>query len=236
METAYRNLGESDCGIATQTLHLREQFVAGAITKEELRDYVFTTGKFRNDYAYGDMLVGLSWRGVQQIAKRADETHRFVPSDTGVVLETIDKVRMSAGTVVYDIGAGIGKPSLLMGLLTEARVVGVEWEPSYCQIATDAARRIGLANVSFIAADALSLDYGDADVFYLYTPFWGRMLEQFVTQKLLPVARKKPITVAFHGPDGNPLLDAQWLVLDERLGPRRYRGQGGVRILRSRFE
>ncbi|HEX5059017.1 MAG TPA: hypothetical protein VFV99_06640, partial [Kofleriaceae bacterium] len=55
--------------------------------------------------------------------------------------------------------------------------VGVEWRPHLVTVANKLARDLAIPNVRFICGDALDVDWGGYDAFYLYNPFaeslWG---------------------------------------------------------------
>jgi hypothetical protein len=127
-----------------------------------------------------------------------------------VILDMLRRVPLGADDVFYDIGAGIGRVVLLVGLLSTAQVKGIEYEPAYCAYAQARAAELRLTRVSFCQGDARQEDYSDGTVFFLYTPFRGAMLHQ-VLGRLHDVAGRRPITIATYGPCTLSIAQAPWL-------------------------
>ncbi|HEY0713520.1 MAG TPA: class I SAM-dependent methyltransferase [Polyangia bacterium] len=72
---------------------------------------------------------------------------------------------------VLDVGAGVGKFCLVGALVTRGVFTGAELRPHLASIASEVARRYGIKRCSFVAGDALALDWGAFDAFYLFNPF-----------------------------------------------------------------
>lgn len=141
----------------------------------------------------------------------AGQSYHYVPSQVSSTLDMIKQVPMSRHTVVYDIGCGRGQPAMLLGWITGAQVIGVEFNKAYCQHARKTVSELGLKNVDIVQADALKLDYSKGDVFHMYAPFVDDMLDRFLFKNLRPVARQKQITIVFHGPNYQQLKRKRWL-------------------------
>jgi SAM-dependent methyltransferase len=195
----------------TNAVELREALIAGDVNPQVLRSAL--EQELPYDRSFFHMLLDIDPRitGVTWMTRRRDDTYPYVPSSVKAVLAAIDFVPIHRDCVVYDVGAGFGMPTLLIGLLTGATVRGIEWESGYCEAGNAAARTFGLEKVDFICTDALQFDYADADVLFMYTPFFGPTLDKFLEQNVLPVARKKPIVIAFHGPNVYQLANKPWL-------------------------
>jgi SAM-dependent methyltransferase len=93
---------------------------------------------------------------------------------------------LPAGSTFVDIGCGKGKVLLLAAQHPFARVVGIEFSPSLCE---QARRNIEIfrrqvrlrAPVEVIEADVTQHVFGgDENVFFLYNPFDGEILEAFL--------------------------------------------------------
>lgn len=127
-----------------------------------------------------------------------------------VILDLLARVPLGADDVFYDIGAGVGRVVMLVGLLTTAQAKGIEYEPSYCAYARERAADLRLTRVDFCQSDARQADYSDGTVFFLYTPFRGAMLQE-VLDRLHDVARLRPITIATYGPCTLSVAEEPWL-------------------------
>jgi hypothetical protein len=130
-----------------------------------------------------------------------------------IVLQLIALAGLSERDVFYDLGAGLGHAPILVHLLCEARAIGVEIEPAYCAAAQTYANSLGLAQVTFVEADARTADYADGTVFFLYTPFTGRMLQD-VLGRLRDEAHDRTIQVAAFGPCVPTVAQQPWLTCE----------------------
>lgn len=138
----------------------------------------------------------------------------YVPSNPVSVIRGLDRVDLTPAKVFYDIGCGGGIPLMLAHYLTGARAIGVERNKDTFAAVNQTVRALENPSISVVNADALKLDYSDADVFYMYTPFYGRPLKRFLEGNIRPVARAKPIAVIFVGPAIGELRSKKWLVED----------------------
>jgi hypothetical protein len=201
-----------------------------SITVAALEQFLFRPA-FAFDRKVIDAVLGVAREGRENelLPKRDENCWYYIPSSTGAVMELINRVTVSRNMVVYDIGSGWGKPAMLLALLTGANVVGVDWEPSYCAKATEAAAKLNIDNARFVCADVRDVDLIDGDVFYLFHPFEGDVLEDFLDTVLMRVALQKPIIVVFEGPGRKRLRSRTWLVEDHSHGRNRwYRHSVGV--------
>lgn len=97
-----------------------------------------------------------------------------------VILALADEVERTSASAFHDIGAGWGRVALLLGLLTGIPARGIERDPALCGYARACAEDLRATNVSFIACDARAADYhgGPDDVYFLYTPLRGGLLQE----------------------------------------------------------
>lgn len=77
--------------------------------------------------------------------------------------ETAALAQFPAGSHILDIGSGIGGPSRHLASEFGLRVTGVDLNPSYCEIASTLAKRVGLGDhVDYREGDATQLPFEDA--------------------------------------------------------------------------
>lgn len=102
----------------------------------------------------------------------------YLPCSVDVLLRAIDEAEVAASDVFVDIGAGVGRAALLVHLLTGARAIGVEIQRALVSVA----RRLAspLPRVSFLEGDAATGPLPVGSVYFLYCPFGGDRLEQFL--------------------------------------------------------
>ena len=200
---------------------LRAQLIAASDTRAtlyRLRETYVGHGEHKLtwedlDADYLDIFIN----GVLGIASPPEETRplepgmiAYHPTPTRVIFALMAQARLSAHDVFYDLGSGLGRVALLAGLLTDAQVKGVEFEPAYCAYAQERAHGLNLSRVTFHNVDARDADYTDGTFFFLYTPFTGRIL-QAVLARLEAEARSRPITIAAYGACSQDVARQPWL-------------------------
>jgi hypothetical protein len=140
----------------------------------------------------------------------AAEMVEFYKTPARVVVELADRVKFGPGDVFVDLGAGLGQVVVLVHLLAGVRTMGVEIEPVYCAFARRCAEKLGLAGVSFVAADARVADLSTGTVFFLFTPFKGEVFSQ-VMERVRAVAASRGIRVIGYGPCTEEMARLDWL-------------------------
>ena len=116
-----------------------------------------------------------------------------------------------------DLGSGLGRVVILYHLLTGRPAYGVEVEPAYVSIARRSAERLGLGQVRFVHADARHADLSGSDLFFMFTPFEGGILDA-VFQRLEDVAQRRTIRLCTYGTVTLAAEREPWL---EIVDPRR---------------
>ena len=133
------------------------------------------------------------------------------------VLDMIDHARIAEDDCFYDLGAGLGQPTILVNLLCGARSVGVEYQPGYCEFARRRAELLGVRGVTFINADARQVNYADGTVFLLFSPFRGAILEH-VLEKLREEPISKSLRICSFGPCSEVLANVTWYCTFGKIG------------------
>jgi len=159
---------------------------------------VFTNGLFPN----------LAFPSETQ--EREPEMVFYQKTPARIIFELVAKAQFTSEDVLYDLGSGLGHVPILVNLLSGAITSGVEVEPAYCAYASACAADLNLPGVSFIQADARTADYSDGTVFFLYTPFEGRMLQE-VLERLRAEAQNRRIRLFTYGPCTLHLAQQDWL-------------------------
>lgn len=200
---------------------LRTQLVAGPAPGPTLRQLCETyVGAVTHAPTWQDLdadYLDIFVNGILDIGWPPEETQHlqsgmigYHPTPARVIFALIEHTPLSATDVFYDLGAGLGRVVLLVGLLTAARVKGVEFEPAYCAYAQQRADSLHLSRVTFLNVDARQADYTDGTVFFLYTPFTGHMLQAVLAQ-LEAVACTHPITLATYGACTRDVAQQGWV-------------------------
>lgn len=127
-----------------------------------------------------------------------------------IVLELVEKSQFTKEDVFFDLGAGLGQVAILVNLLCGVTAKGVEFEPAFCHYASACAEQLDLSNVTFINADAREADYAKGTVFFMYTPFEGKM-QQTVLGILENESRSRKIRIFTYGPCITQVAEQHWL-------------------------
>lgn len=129
----------------------------------------------------------------------------YLPTPVDDLLRIIEAAGIEANDVFVDVGAGPGRACALVHLLTGARAIGLEVQPSLVRAGRALGERLSPA-ISFVEGDAAELveQANEGTVFFLYCPFGGARLDR-VLHGIERVARARPIRVC---------------ALDLRLPPR----------------
>ena len=203
-------------------VNIRSGHCTGAELRRQLAEYAGcnSTEIGQDDIGYDSLDAFLS--GLLLIEGRPGETKErqpemvfYQPTPARIVLELIESASLKKEDVFYDVGSGLGQVSILVNLLSGVRAKGVEFEPAYCDYARRCAKELNLSRVEFINADAREVDYSDGTVFFMYTPFEGRLLQE-VLEKLKSESRKRKIGVCTYGPCTPQVSRQSWL---ERVDP-----------------
>jgi SAM-dependent methyltransferase len=155
-----------------------------------------------------ERLLGLTEGDAPPSAPPGPDMVGYHASGVAPIVRALVEARVGPADVVIDLGAGLGKVTLLARLLTGATVRGIEAQLPLVARAREAAARLG-AEVSYVHEDARTADISDGTVFFLYLPFTGSVLAQ-VVERLREVAARRAIVVCALGVDLDRL--APWLV------------------------
>jgi hypothetical protein len=127
-----------------------------------------------------------------------------------IIFELVEKAQFAAEDVFFDLGSGLGQAAILVNLLAGITAIGIEFEPAFCEYATDCAEDLNLSGVTFINADARKVNYNEGTVFFMYTPFKGEMLQE-VLDKLRRESLLRKIKIMTYGPCTAQVAMESWL-------------------------
>ncbi|HJR74370.1 MAG TPA: class I SAM-dependent methyltransferase [Luteimonas sp.] len=149
------------------------------------------------------------------IAELAADMVFYQPTPARHIFEFIRRAELAEHDVLIDLGSGLGHVPLLAAICTGARCIGIEQEAAYVDCAERCAQALGLGRASFVRQDAREADLSAGTVFYLYTPFIGRMLSEILAM-LRRQASMREIRIGTLGPCTPVLAGEAWL---ESAGP-----------------
>jgi SAM-dependent methyltransferase len=221
--TVWRRLDEQ---LFAKSRHLiRTGAWRGAAFRQALNVYTaYTAGQFgQPHYGYDalDLLVGGLFEPEPpppESQARQPEMVHLERTPARVILELVDRVPLTPADHFYDLGCGLGSVILLFQLLTGVQATGVEIEPAYVAYARQQSLALGIQGVEWLQADARQLDLSAGTVFYLFTPFTGKLLQE-VLDRLRGVAENQPITVGTYGSCTRVIAAQPWLeAQDDHVG------------------
>ena len=201
---------------------VRASIQAGNCTGEEFKNLVRKYLDFNpdsNEYQVGegydnlDVLInGLfpSYAMPEQTKKLEPEMVFYQKTPARIVFEITEKVHFSKDDVFFDLGSGLGQVAILVNLLTGIKVKGIEFEPAFCHYARECASGLNLPDVTFVNADARKADYSEGTVFFMYTPFKGKILED-VLEVLRKESLARKIKIITYGPCTAEVALQKWL-------------------------
>ena len=146
----------------------------------------------------------------EETKAREPEMVYYQKTPARIIFELVDRAKFLGKDVFYDLGSGLGQVCTLVNLLSGARSVGVEFEPGFCNYARACTCELNLKNVDFINEDARLARYSDGTVFFMYTPFTGRLLQD-VLELLRHESQVKMIRIFTFGPCTTQVSQQSWL-------------------------
>jgi hypothetical protein len=190
--------------------------------RRQIRTYI-SRDTVRDPVGYDDLDVFIN--GLFGIDTEPVETRPLRPGMIGYqatparfILDLIERIPLGPDDVFYDLGSGLGRVALLVGLLTSALVKGIEYDPGHCAYARQRAQQLPVSRVQFINADARMAHIADGTVFFMYTPFRGKLLHD-VLDRLNREVHHRPLTIATYGPCTTEVAQLDWLVLSGSAVP-----------------
>ncbi len=153
---------------------------------------------------------------------REPEMVYYQQTPARIIFELIEQAHFTEEDVFYDLGSGLGQVPILVRLLGGATAKGVEFEPAYCDYAKGCVTDLNLSRVEFINLDARIADYSDGTVFFMYTPFRGRLL-QAVLEKLRGESRQRRIRLFTYGSCTSQVSQQSWLQWVDQNGDHEYK-------------
>jgi SAM-dependent methyltransferase len=140
----------------------------------------------------------------------------YLPCPVDALLRVVEHAPVATSDVFVDIGAGLGRATALVHLLTGAVAIGVEIQPDLVRTGRRLAARLRTSRISCIEGDASNLApfITDGTIFFLYCPFSGDRLAKLLGD-LERIARKRVIRICCVD---LPLPVCAWLAPGESLG------------------
>jgi precorrin-6B methylase 2 len=163
---------------------------------------------------YGIETSGFSYHDEDDPARCDDVWYH--PSEWFGLRRALRRLRPTGSDTLVDMGAGRGRAVLVAATMPFGRVIGVEMDEGWAQIAREALernrRRLKCQNVEVVAANVLQFDVPDeTTIVYLYCPFVGDVFQRFAERMLDFVDRvQRPVRMVYNYPfEHNRLIALQ---------------------------
>ena len=153
---------------------------------------------------------------------REPEMVCYQPTPARIIYELAEIAHLGQEDLFYDLGSGLGQVPILVNLISGATARGIEFEPVYCNYASLCAADLNLSFVEFINLDARQADYSEGTVFFMYTPFEGRVLQE-VLEKLGRESSRRRIRLFTYGPCTPQVSQQSWLKRADKNGDHLYK-------------
>jgi D-arabinose 1-dehydrogenase-like Zn-dependent alcohol dehydrogenase len=183
-----------DEGLRTQARHARQAVRAGLLRGAALLEALLAVPSRERD-GWVDELLGLP-ELPDDVPGLPLDTVPYLPCGVDTIVRAVLEGPVRAGDVFVDLGAGLGRPAMLVHLLSGARAVGVELQPHLVRHAQTTASELGLDTVSFVAGDAASLEVAAGTVFFIYSSFNDTVLAQVLSWLERMAARRRIVLCA----------------------------------------
>ena len=185
---------------------LQARLSNGEYTPEDFRRDLAERPPYECD-AFAKRLMGVDTIPSARRPLERDMVH-YLASHMNVVFELTERV--TSEDVFFDLGAGLGLVPLYLAWLGAVPCRAIEYEPVYCEVLSQQARRFNLERLDVINADARDADYTEGTAFYLYDSFRGEILTA-VLDKIRIVAQNHPIRFFSRGTCTKVLRACDWL-------------------------
>jgi hypothetical protein len=149
--------------------------------------------------------------------EREGEMVYYQKTPARIILALIEKAAFKPQDIFFDLGSGLGQVTILVNLLSSVISKGVEFEPAFYSYAKTSADTLYLNDVEFIHSDARYADYSSGTVFFMYSPFEGKMLLE-VLQNLHGESKKRKIRIFTYGPRMREVANQNWLIKEYGVG------------------
>jgi hypothetical protein len=134
----------------------------------------------------------------------------YQPTPVRHILHLIAATALTKDDFFVDLGSGLGHVSLLVSMVTGAQSLGIEVQAPYVVSARECAQSLRLNRVRFIPQDAREADLSSGTVFYLYSPFNGRVLTDVLSALRMESSRRS-IRICSLGPCTRAVANETWL-------------------------
>jgi hypothetical protein len=183
---------------------IREYFPLSADTKEPVEE-----AGYNNLDIFINELLGFERMPAQTLELEPDMVY-YQKTPAKIILELVEMSCLSMDDIFVDLGSGLGQVVILVNLLTGIKSHGIEFEPAFYDYARNKASELHLPGATFTHDDARNADYSMGNVFFMFTPFRGEVLQE-VLAILKKESLKRKIKIISYGPCTTEIANQRWL-------------------------
>jgi SAM-dependent methyltransferase len=197
---------------------LREDNPISALTKADIESML------ANDVWADRLFDKLLPQTYQKLSSR-----QWTPS--AVVRRVAQLLENVSGRKIIDIGSGVGKFCILLGIFSDLEIFGIEQRRNLFEVSENIRNQNLLKRVTFINGNMVDLPWEDFDILYLYNPFQEHLLDNGWTRidkgirfdpglfaqytdeifRQLAWAQKGKLLITYHGYGG--IVPSTWNVI-----------------------
>ena len=146
---------------ATRTATDASNEVNVSLTMNEVERHYSMSGRLLADIHDGLLAMG---KDIHKLAPRDLETiDEFHIRGRAATLDLAHRLNIATGSLVLDVGCGLGGPARTIATNFKCHVVGIDLTRDFCEAAREISSWVGLSDsVKFVQGDATALDLGSA--------------------------------------------------------------------------
>jgi precorrin-6B methylase 2 len=202
--------------------NIRKGKYTGEVFKDLVHEYVnFKVGDKGHQQEAGydnlDIFINGLFPGdamPEQLKEPEPEMVFYQKTPARIIFEMVEKSHLTQDDVFFDLGSGLGHVAMLVNLLAGVKAIGIEFEPAFCNYANDCAANLKLSNIQFINVDAREADYSSGTIFFMYTPFNGKIMQD-VLKALRKESLSRRIKIITYGACTAEVASQNWLECTE---------------------
>jgi len=176
---------------------------------------IYRLGDFRFDLNYGtDTTRKILLKNLAIESENKNRGNTYQPTMAAPFSRLLDRLALSADSVLVDFGCGKGRVLLLAALGGIKKAVGIEFSPQLCDIARNNVAIVEKKTGQKLDIDIINADvcqYGieaEQNVFFLFNPFDEVILKKVAGNILKSLSEKnREIKIIYYNPIHTSILD-----------------------------
>lgn len=160
------------------------------------------------DIRYGtDTMMWVAKANLHTSSANVQHSAKYQPTKFRPFVKLMKRLQFPAGSVFVDVGCGKGKVLLMARRYPFKKLVGIEFDPTLCQIAESNLRQYEMitgwrSEAQVVCSDVLDYEIqADQNVWFLYNPFDAVVIHQFLAKLSRSIAQHpRKVWLIYHVP------------------------------------